>query len=251
MSRVNAAADVHGSSDRTRRTRPDQTGGVEDLIELPGPGCELPGPGLLAEPVAATTSLAFVLAGALVLLLLRGQHQGAGDREPARVVLHAVLVGAVGLGSFVEHGPAPAWGPVAHDVPLMATLALVAADGVADLTGRRMRWWWWGVPTAAVAPAAATSAATSTALQVTVAVVAVGVTLARAWHRPAIRARFAVALALLAVGSVVGTLSRAGGPLCDPASPWQGHGLWHVLAAAALVVLAPVVTRRSVAPGAP
>ena len=40
---------------------------------------------------------------------------------------------------------------------------------------------------------------------------------------------------------MIGSFSRAGGPLCVPASLWQGHAAWHVLAAAALVVLAPTI----------
>ena len=42
------------------------------------------------------------------------------------------------------------------------------------------------------------------------------------------------AIASLVVGGVVFALSRTGGPLCQPDSLIQGHGLWHLLTAAAL-----------------
>jgi hypothetical protein len=42
-------------------------------------------------------------------------------------------------------------------------------------------------------------------------------------------------LALLAVVAVIGRLGATGGPLCDPDSLWQPHGLWHVGAAVVVV----------------
>jgi hypothetical protein len=41
-------------------------------------------------------------------------------------------------------------------------------------------------------------------------------------------------LALLAGVAVIGRLGATGGPLCDPESVLQPHGLWHVGAAAAV-----------------
>ena len=70
---------------------------------------------------------------------------------------------------------------------------------------------------------------------------AVALTVLRARAYPSQRRPIGWAVALLAVGGLIGTLSGAGGPLCDPQSLWHGHAAWHVLAATALVVLAPVV----------
>src|SRR5690606_30763321 len=123
--------------------------------------------------------------------------------------------------------------------------AFVAADGVADLTRRPRRAWWWLTPTIVVVPAALTSATVSTAAQSVVAAGAIGATLLRAWLRPGLRRHVLAAVALLGVGALVGTLSRAGGVLCDPDRLFQGHAVWHVLASTALVVLAPVVGRRT------
>jgi hypothetical protein len=205
----------------------------------PGPGCEALRDGFLQEPVAAWSSLTYVVAAVVVLVMAR-----RGPRPPA-LAGYAALVAGIGIGSFVQHGPDPVWSDLAHDLPLAATLCLVAADGVAALRGRSRAWWWWAAPTAALVPAILLVPRPADAAQAVVAAVAVVVTLLRARARAAERTRVLVAVGLLAVGAVVGTLSRAGGPLCDPTSVWQGHALWHVLSAAALVALAPVVTRRA------
>lgn len=200
------------------------------------PGCEVLRDGLLQEPVAAVSSLAYVVAAVAVLVLAR-----RGGTRPRDVAAYAALVAGIGVGSFVQHGPDPAWSDLAHDLPLAATLCLVAADGVASLRGRGRPWWWWVVPTAALVPAILLVPRPADAAQAVVAAVAVVVTLLRGRTEPGVRRRALTAVGLLGVGSLIGTLSRAGGPLCDPASLWQGHAVWHVLSAAALVVLAPVV----------
>ncbi|WP_265522946.1 hypothetical protein [Oerskovia flava] len=204
-----------------------------------GSACEHSGGAPWAEPLSTATSLAFVAVG-LALWLTRTRRSDAGA-PPGTQLAFALLVALVGVGSVVQHGPAPSWNPVAHDPPLFGVLALVAADALADLTGRRMRTWWWLVPTLGCVVLAAVSTTGSMIAQVVTAVVAVGASLLRAWWRPAVRARLLTAMALLAVGSAVGTLSRTGWLLCDPGSWFQGHALWHVLAAAALWVLAPTL----------
>lgn len=209
-----------------------------------GPGCEAPGTDLLTEPVAAVSSLAFVVAAAVVLVARRRRAGERADERDRGLLVYAALVAGIGAGSVVQHGPDPWWSGVPHDVPLMGTLAFVAADAVADLTGRRRHPWWWLVPTLALVPAALWWPVVSTVAQSVVAAAAVGLTLLRAWRRPALRRPVLTGVALLAVGAVVGRLSRAGGPLCDPGSLLQGHAVWHVLAATALAVLTPAIARR-------
>lgn len=208
-----------------------------------GPGCEVPGAAPWIEPVSTVTSLAFVVVGVAILIC----HRGTGA---LRNVFAACVIG-VGLGSVIQHGPAPQWADTAHDAPLAALLALVAADAVADATGRPMRHWWWLAPTALATALTAIAPLASDALQVAIAVVGVGATVVRASRRPLLRARLLWAMALLGVGAIIGTLSRAGGPLCVPESLLQGHGVWHVLAAAAMGVLAPTVGWRGGETGAP
>lgn len=197
--------------------------------------CERATDGPWTEPVAASTSLAFVVC-ALVIVLLARRTGSVG-----RVLPFAMLVAGVGIGSFVEHGPDPVWSDVAHDLPLLATLAFLGADAVADLSGRSRSWWWWAVPTIALVPLVVLAPRPGDLAQGVVAVAAVLLTVERARAFPELRPRTAWALGLLVVGATAGTMAREGWPLCDPSSPWQGHGLWHLLAAVALLVLAPTV----------
>ncbi|MFF2269554.1 hypothetical protein ACFVTZ_14920 [Cellulosimicrobium cellulans] len=218
--------------------------------------CELAGGTPWAEPSSAWTSLAFVVAGAAIAVAaLRARRGTPSDTPrpdgaaPTRLrVAFGILVALIGAGSVIQHGPSPSWNPVVHDPPLLGALALVAADAVADLTGRRVRTWWWLAPTLLGVPLAAASPTASTAAQV-VAAAAVGASALRAWRRPAVRRRTVAALALLAVGGGVGTLSRPGWPLCDAGGPLgatlQGHAVWHVLAATALWLLAPTLGTRT------
>lgn len=198
------------------------------------------------------SSLAFVVAGAWIVATAR-DGRASDDAVRARACL-GVLAVLVGVGSVVQHGPAPSWNPVVHDPPLLGTYALVAADAMADLTGRRLRAWWWLAPTAADVVLAAAWPVASIVAQGTTAAVAVVAVLLRARARRGLRRRLLGALLVLGVGSVVAELSR-------PDRPWSGtwsgpldetvlgvaptgHALWHVLAAAAIVVVAPTVGRR-------
>lgn len=197
--------------------------------------CERVTDGPWAEPVAAWTSLSFVV-GALVIVL-----QARRSGSVARLLPFAALVAGVGVGSVLEHGPDPVWSDVAHDLPLLATLTFLGADAVADLRGRSRAWWWWAAPAIALLPLVVLAPRPGDLAQGVVGVAAVLLTVARARAFPELRRRTAWALGLLAVGAAAGTMSREGWPWCDPSSPWQGHGLWHLLAAVALVVLASTV----------
>lgn len=197
--------------------------------------CEQFRDGLLGQPASAATSLAFLAAGLAVL---------AGHRVPvAGRVSYGLLVATVGVGSWVQHGPHPAWQAYAHDLPLAAVLAYLAVDAAADLTGRRLPAGWWVWPSVAVVPAVALGPAASTAAQAGLGVAAVALGLARARWRPPVRRTVLAALAVLAAGALAGTLADRAG-LCQPESLWQGHAVWHLLAAGALWWLAPVVGSR-------
>jgi hypothetical protein len=52
------------------------------------------------------------------------------------------------------------------------------------------------------------------------------------------QAAFATALAALGLGSVAFVLGRTSSPLCDPDSPLQLHGAWHLLVAMSLAAWA-------------
>ncbi|WP_277211124.1 hypothetical protein [Isoptericola croceus] len=183
----------------------------------------------------AWSSLAFVAAGLWVVVRRHrpGPDGRSGDAPRTRAAL-GVLAILVGVGSVLQHGPAPAWNPLLHDPPLLGVYALVAADAVADLTGRPLRTWWWLAPTLADVALAAVVPAASMVAQATAAAVAIVATLTRAAARPALRARLLTAVAVLGVGGSFWFVE-----------PW-GHGVWHALAAVAIAVVAPAVGWREV-----
>lgn len=76
--------------------------------------CERIADGLLAQPVAALSSLAFVVAGGVVLWRTWGLS--GGQRRAAAA--YAGLLAATGLGSAVYHGPQTAGAQLMHDLPI-------------------------------------------------------------------------------------------------------------------------------------
>jgi hypothetical protein len=94
--------------------------------------CERIVVGALAQPVLAVTSLAYVAAGmAVASWAVRGRAPLAGAAGVALV--------AVGVGSFVYHGPQPSWAKPAHDWPIVAAAAVYAVG----LARHRQRWSAW------------------------------------------------------------------------------------------------------------
>lgn len=190
------------------------------------------------QPANTVTSLAFVLAG---LVILAGGPPRAGARVPQRLP-YGLLVAAVGAGSVIQHGPHPSWQAYAHDLPLAAVLAYVAVDAARDLLGRRLPAWWWLAPTAALVPLVAIGPGASSAAQALLAVLAIGLGLLRAAARPPLRRTLLLALGALAAGAAIGTLGDRTA-LCQPGILLQGHAVWHVLAALALWLLTPAIGR--------
>jgi len=94
--------------------------------------CERVVNGALAQPVLAITSLAYVAVGVAVMCW------AVRVRAVLAVGAGIVLI-AVGVGSFVYHGPQPSWAGPVHDWPIVA-LAAVYAVGLAR-TARRRRVW--------------------------------------------------------------------------------------------------------------
>lgn len=128
-----------------------------------------------------------------------------------------------GAGSFVFHGPMPAWGEWAHDVSLAWLIALIGAVGT--------RWEPWSRLPALLALGILFALAPITADPVAAAltVIVVGSLLLRD-RSP----RSLGPIALLGATGVIGRLGATGGPLCDPDSVVQMHGLWHLGAALAV-----------------
>jgi hypothetical protein len=197
--------------------------------------CELYRDGFWGQPANSVTSLAFVVAAVAIL--------AGGHRDRSRVTF-AALVAAVGVGSLIQHGPNPDWQAYAHDLPMAALFAFVAVDAASDLTGRRFSSWWWIAPIFAMIPIVTLGWLASAVAQTTLAVIAIGLNLLRAYRRPQLRSRVLSALAIFGVAGLIGTLSERT-TLCQPDSLLQGHAVWHILTAVALWWIAPVIARSS------
>ncbi|MBY5163778.1 hypothetical protein [Salsipaludibacter albus] len=180
---------------------------------MPPVDCERLVEGFLGQPVNALTSLAFVVAGLVVLVRTR------------RAWLAAALV-STGVGSVLSHGPMPPGSAWAHDVSLTWLLVVAGASGTPV-----ERWSTWPA-LAAIGLAVAVVPTAAVPLAVVAAVGALGAIL---WRDRS--PRTLAALALLATGAAVGRLAAAG-VLCDPDSLLQGHGVWHLAAATAVAVWA-------------
>ena len=163
---------------------------------------------------------------------------GVRAGRPGAVIFGAVL-GAVGAGSILYHGPCPPGAQQAHDSSLAAALGLVVLHNTAAVSGRQQT-----VPTlmqlgaavGAALPVRPTGRYTNQVVAVLGAAALATEVVAVRDHRAA--GPSAAAAVSLVLGVVVNGLSRTGGPLCRPESLLQGHAAWHVLSAASLTVWA-------------
>jgi hypothetical protein len=198
-----------------------------------GSDCEHIGQGLLAQPANTLSSLAYVLAG--VLLLGRAATARPGARMAPAV--YAMTVIGVGVGSAAFHGPMPAWGRFGHDLSIAAVLAFVIGYDVALARGATAN---AGVAmfvaitgvcgvVLAVSPDAANAL---DALLVAGAVVAeIGASRSAVGRATADRRLWILIVGVVAIGALLNALGRTDAPLCEPDSPVQLHALWHVLTA--------------------
>ena len=195
--------------------------------------CEHIGQGLLAQPANTLSSLAYVLAG--VLLLRRSLAGRSGARTMPMV--YAVAVIGVGIGSAAFHGPMPAWGRFAHDLSIAAVLAFVIGYDVA-----LARWasanaglaMFVGITGAcAVVLAVAPDAGNALdAVLVAGAVVAeIGASRSAAGRATADGRLWIVIVGVVTIGALLNAVGRTDAPLCEPDSPVQLHAVWHVLTA--------------------
>ena len=83
-----------------------------------GSDCELLRDGWIVQPANAWSSLAYVVAAAVVLAR---RHRA----DAPRVRLGAVALAAVGVGSFAFHGPQPAGAGPLHDGAIVALLVIL------------------------------------------------------------------------------------------------------------------------------
>lgn len=172
--------------------------------------CELIRAEWLGQPVNTVTTIAFVVAG---LLLIR--------RPPVRWVGIGLI--ATGVGSFLFHGPMPPASEWAHDVSLAWLLLLVAGVGqtwehwtrLSALIGTGLLFW--------LIPALADP----------IAVLATALAVVLLLRRDRSITTLGP-LTLLAASAILGRMGATGWPLCDPSSWFQLHGIWHIAAAGAV-----------------
>lgn len=171
--------------------------------------CEAIVHALLGQPVNSLTAMTLVGGGIVII-----------TRSSLRWVGVASI--ATGVGSFLFHGPMIPLSEWIHDLTLAWLLLVVAGTG---------RSWsrWTHLPGLAGVALLSAIPGVATPLAVVLTVVALASILMRDRSAQTIGA-----LVLLGVVAVVGRLGATGGPLCDPDSLWQPHGLWHVGAATAL-----------------
>lgn len=97
-------------------------GANRDGVGLGASDCERLRGGWLAQPVNATTSLAYLGASAVIA------HRAAdpGTRAHGLALGFAAMVGLVGVGSVAFHGPQPRGAKAMHDLPIIGVVGMAA-----------------------------------------------------------------------------------------------------------------------------
>ena len=215
------------------------------IVAMGGSDCEAIRDAWLAQPVNALSSSGYLLAGAYLVLRHRTSAAAATATVPA-----ALALGAVAVGSFLYHGPQPAWGDAVHDAGIALLLGTLAGrGGAAGSVGDRRRRW---IAVLAVMAAALVVAVPGSVAAVHGALVGlVAVSASRTVRRNGLGPGALVALVALAAGIGLFVVGRTGGPLCEPRSPAQPHAGWHVATAIAAAALVTVDERPRRHPTAP
>lgn len=201
------------------------------LVAMGTSDCEALRDAWLAQPANAWSSGAYLLAGGYLAVRHRATAAVARATAPA-----ALALGAVAVGSFLYHGPQPAWGDAVHDASIALLLGTLAGRGGAagPVSVRHRRRILFVVVAAALVVAVPGSVQAVHGALVGVVGISTVRTVRRSGATPAVQ----VALVALAAGIALFAVGRTGGPLCEPRSLAQPHAGWHVataIAAAALV----------------
>jgi hypothetical protein len=192
--------------------------------------CELRDDWFLRQDVNAWTSLSYVAATAVLLVLV------ARTRMPTTFGLLASMLALEGVGSLLYHGGDGDVAQLLHDIPLEGLLGFVAGWHAGRLVDAAARGAWLGTLLGIAAASAAWAVAPGTVTVVAacgIAVVAIGEVVSRRhacpplWPLPLIL--------LVAAAGAAWVAGTPGSPVCDARSWLQPHGLWHVLTAVAIV----------------
>jgi hypothetical protein len=217
---------------------------VLPLLGLASSDCERIGSGLLAQPTNTLSGLAFLVAGAVILLRAR--------RSPTRrteLAVFGVVVAMNAVGAFLFHGLQTVGAAWVHDVAILSVLLFIVVFDVARYLDRSTAWTMrvFGVALGAVGGFLVAVPAATDALSALLGVAAGGWEVAEYRHElPALRvegltarraARLGVVVAL-GLGATAFLVGRTGGAWCRPQSVVQWHAIWHILAAAAMALYA-------------
>ncbi len=210
--------------------------------------------GILAQPVNAFTSLGYIAIG-LWLIRRDGARRKSGWHSQR---IFGVILVTLGLGSVAFHGPQPVGARWLHDISIIFALLFVVffdltilrilTPRAARLTGLAM------AVALAVAVSVAPDVGTSLAIPIVGALVLVEIWAYRGFHRSSpdrdrTRTAYGAIALLLFAGATLNLLSRTSGPLCDPTSIIQMHGLWHLLTAATFGVWSIIAFRNRLVTG--
>lgn len=197
--------------------------------------CEAYHGGVVAQPVNTITSLGFVVVG--LGLVIRGLRRRRADHAD---LIYGTTLMAIGLGSAAFHGPQPRGAQMAHDIPIYAAIYYILLHNLHDLgyLKRVDRTFFLGLAPIALL---GSTPVMGPVVGVVLAISAMASELLRFRSRPPNsdpRERdqeFAMASVMVVAGAAY-FLGRTGSALCDPDSPLQLHGLWHLLSAAAFAM---------------
>ncbi len=206
---------------------------IEAVFTTLGAGdCEALSNGVLVQPVAASTSLAYAIVG--IMLMATATASSGKPERTLRIAFGLLLVGT-GVGSSLYHGPQPPIAGFAHDITFLAALWFLIIMNPASPYGLRRSWAWWSVgAVSATIAIILVFFPTSTNLLTGLSVVALVVSDLLMHRVGGIDGRwYGTALALFAGALLFNALGRSGASTCTPDDVLQFHGLWHVLSAAA------------------
>jgi hypothetical protein len=188
--------------------------------------------GFAVQPTNTVSSLGFVAVG---LAILWGVGRRGGKGEILTVAYGMAVVG-IGVGSALFHGTVTSWGGWADLVGVYALLSLIIAINVSAPSRRTALVLFGGSATALAALQIPLHQGTG---KYVLGVLVVGAVASEVVLEGTGRDRrwLLGAAVLLAAAFAIWSSSRTGAAWCEPRSLLQGHGVWHLGAAAAVGLL--------------
>lgn len=199
--------------------------------------CEMPRTGaLLLQPANSISSFGFVFAGLLMILQARSQDWQSAFPPAAAAVLGGAAI-LTGVGSVFLHASLTLWGQFVDVLGMYLVSAFFLISAIAK---------WRRMPDRSAAISyALLCAALVTVLYampevrrwlfaiILLAAIALELVFARTLRHQVRTGFYAAGLIANIVAFTIWNLDQRG-QLCSPASPVQGHAVWHLLGAVAL-----------------